>query len=73
MLASSKLIGGGLATIGLTGAGIGIGIVFGSMVIALSRNPTLEGMLFRYAIMGFALTEAMALFVLMMAFLILFG
>lgn len=73
MLQSAKLIGSGLATIGLTGAGIGIGVVFGCMVIGMSRNPTLEGRLFRYAIMGFALTEAMALFVLMMAFLILFG
>ena len=73
MLESSKLIGSGLATIGLTGAGIGIGVVFGCMIIGMSRNPTLESRLFRYAIMGFALTEAMALFVLMMAFLILFG
>lgn len=73
LLASAKLIGGGLATIGLTGAGIGIGVVFGCMVLAMSRNPSLEGRLFRYAVMGFALTEAMALFVLMMAFLILFS
>ena len=33
---------------------------------------SLEQKMFRFCIMGFALTEAMALFVLMMAFLILF-
>jgi len=70
---AAKLLGAGMATIGLTGAGIGIGIVFGAFVVGMSRNPSLEQKMFRYTIMGFALTEAMALFVLMMAFLILFN
>lgn len=70
---AAKLLGAGMATIGLTGAGIGIGVVFGAFVIGVSRNPSLEQKMFRYTIMGFALTEAMALFVLMMAFLILFN
>jgi|TARA_X000000950_G_scaffold16118_1_gene17550 F-type H+-transporting ATPase subunit c len=72
ILKSSKMIGAGMATIGLTGAGAGIGIVFGSLVIALSRNFEIKKDLFGYAILGFALTEAIALFALMMAFLILF-
>lgn len=70
---AAKLLGAGMATIGLTGAGIGIGVVFGAFVLGVSRNPSLEQRMFRYTIMGFALTEAMALFVLMMAFLILFN
>jgi F-type H+-transporting ATPase subunit c len=69
----SKFLGAGLATISLAGAGAGIGTVFGSFLIAFSRNPGLEKKLFTYAILGFALTEAIALFGLMMAFLILFG
>lgn len=69
---AAKLIGAGAATIGLTGAGIGIGTVFGALVIGLSRNPSLKQELFRVAILGFALTEAIALFALMIAFLILF-
>jgi len=36
---SLKLIGAGLATIGLTGAGAGVGVVFGSFLNAYSRNP----------------------------------
>ena len=37
------------------------------------RNPTLKQQLFSYAILGFALSEAMGLFCLMMAFLLLFA
>ncbi len=29
----SKLVGAGLATIGLVGAGMGVGVVFGSLLI----------------------------------------
>ena len=54
------------------GAGAGIGIVFGSLINSVARNPSLTKQLFGYAILGFALTEAIALFALMMAFLILF-
>ena len=50
-----------------------IGIVFGSLIHSVSRNPSLSKQLFGYAILGFALSEAMALFALLVAFLILFG
>ena len=73
LLTAAKLIGAGLATIALAGAGVGIGSVFGAFQVALARNPGLLPVLFRYAILGFALTEAIALFGLMMAFLILFA
>jgi F-type H+-transporting ATPase subunit c len=66
---AAKLIGAGAATIAVGGAGAGIGTVFGALVIGVSRNPSLEQRLFRLTILGFALTEAMALFALMMAFL----
>ena len=72
LLQCSKMVGAGLATIGLTGAGIGVGVVFGSLVIGFARNPNLQRDLFSYAILGFALTEAVGLLALMMAFLILF-
>lgn len=68
----AKFIGAGLATIGLVGAGVGVGIVFGSLLGALARNPSNEKQLFSYTILGFALTEAVGLLALMMAFLILF-
>jgi len=68
-----KYIGAGLATSGLIGAGAGAGIIFGSLVQAFARNPGKQQQLFQYAILGFALTEAVGLLALMMAFLILFG
>lgn len=38
LLSTGKLIGAGMATIGLTGAGIGIGVVFGAYILGVSRN-----------------------------------
>jgi F-type H+-transporting ATPase subunit c len=70
---AARLVGAGLATISLAGAGVGVGLVFGSFIMSLARNPSLIKILFTYAILGFALTEAIALFGLMMAFLILFA
>jgi F-type H+-transporting ATPase subunit c len=73
LINSSKIVAAGLATISLIGAGVGIGNVFGSFLVATSRNPLLLKTLFTYTILGFALVEAIALFGLMMAFLLLFG
>ena len=72
MTEATKLIGAGLATIGAAGSGVGIGVVFGSLITGYARNPSLKQQLFGYAIMGFALSEAVALFALMVAFLILY-
>lgn len=65
-------IGTGAATIGLAGAGVGIGSVFGSLITGVARNPSLRGQLFSYAILGFAFAEATGLFALMVAFMIRF-
>ena len=73
MLEGAKLIGAGCATIALAGAGAGIGIVFGSLINSVARNPSLTKQLFGYAILGFALTEAIALFALMMDFYFFFS
>lgn len=73
MIASAKIIGAGLTTIGLAGAGIGVGIVFAALINSTSRNPSIKSDLFSYAILGFALTEALGLFSLMMAFLLLYA
>jgi F-type H+-transporting ATPase subunit c len=72
-LEGCKYIGAGLATIGLVGAGVGIGVIFAGLITGFSRNPFLRKDLFFYALLGFALTEATAIFALMMAFLILFS
>mgnify|MGYP001792978798 CR=1 FL=1 len=73
IILSSKFIAAGLATISICGSGVGIGLVFAGLLIGMSRQPNLTKQLFVYTILGFALTEAIALFGLMMSFLILFG
>ena len=73
LVQAAQKIGAGLSTIGVAGSGVGIGIIFGSLIIGTSRNPFLKDDMFRSAMLGFALTEAIALFALMMAFLILFA
>jgi F-type H+-transporting ATPase subunit c len=73
LVQAAKIIGSGLATIGLAGAGVGIGLVFGSLIEGTARNPSLRPQLFQLAILGFALAEATGLFCLMMAFVLLYS
>ena len=72
MVAAYKALGAGLAVIALAGVGVGIGSIFSSMVSAVGRNPAARDSIFPFGILGVALTEAVALFALLIAFLILF-
>jgi F-type H+-transporting ATPase subunit c len=72
MVTEFKMIGAGLATIALSGVGTGIGFIFSGLLDAIAKNPSMTRLLFNYAILGFALTEAIALFTIMIVFLILF-
>jgi len=69
---AAKALGAGIAVIALAGVGIGIGNIFASMVSSVARNPGARDAVFPIVILGFALTEAVALFALLIAFLILF-
>ncbi|MFO1049560.1 MAG: ATP synthase subunit C family protein [Geminicoccaceae bacterium] len=71
-LAAAKMIGAGLAVIALFGVGIGIGNIFSTLIATVGRNPSVQQRVFPFAIIGFALVEAVALFALLIAFLILF-
>ncbi|KAK9420669.1 hypothetical protein SUNI508_00760 [Seiridium unicorne] len=73
ILAAAKMQGAGFATVGLAGAGVGIGTVFGSLIQGVARNPSMRGQLFSYAVLGFAFAEATGLFALMVAFLLLYA
>ena len=72
MLEGAKSIGAGAATIASAGAAVGIGNVLSSSIHSVARNPSLAKQSFGYAILGFALTEAIASFAPMMASLIPF-
>ena len=71
-LDAAKMIGAGLATIALFGVGIGIGNVFSTLISTVGRNPSVQQCVFPFAIIGFALVEAVGLFALLIAFLIIF-
>lgn len=73
MLNSFKLLAAGVATLALGGAATGVGLIFAALVLGISRNPTLRSVLTNSAILGFALTEALGLFALMMALMFLFA
>jgi len=68
-----RSIAAGIAITSISGVGTGIGALFNGFLNALAVNPELEDKLFTFTLLGFALTEAIALFGLMMTFLLLFG
>ena len=69
---AAKLIGAGLAVVALAGVGVGIGNIFSALVNSIARNPSARNDVFGIGILGFALTEAIALFALVIALLLLF-
>jgi F-type H+-transporting ATPase subunit c len=72
-VAAAKLIGAGLAVIGLGGVGAGIGQIFATLVSSVARNPASKPQVQGLAFIGFALVEAVALYALVIAFLILYA
>ena len=72
-LEAAKMIGAGLAVIALAGVGVGIGNIFSALVTSIARNPAARSEVFGIGILGFALTEAIALFALVVALLLLFA
>ena len=69
---AAKLIGAGIAVIALAGVGVGIGNIFACLISSIARNPAARDEVFGIGILGFALTEAIALFALVIALLLLF-
>lgn len=69
----AKPIAAAIAVIPLTGVGMAIGNLFSNAINSIGRNPGARDAIFPITILGFALTEAIALFALLMAFLILFA
>jgi F-type H+-transporting ATPase subunit c len=67
-----KGVGAGVACSGLIGAGAGVGLVFSALINSYAINPKLKNQLFAYAILGFALAEAIGLLALMMACITLY-
>ena len=69
---AAKLIGAGLAMLGTIGAGLGIGILVSGAVQGVARNPDAAGQVQTNMILGIAFAEAVAIYCLVVAMLILF-
>ena len=70
---SAKLIGAGLAAMGMIGAGVGLGVLFGSYLQAAIRNPAGAASQQTMLFLGMALTEAMGIFALVVSLLLKFS
>jgi len=70
---SAKMIGSGLAAIGMAGAGIGLGVLFGNYLQAAIRNPSAAASQQTMLFLGMALTETMGLFAFVVSLLLRFG
>ncbi len=68
-----KFVGAGLMGLGMLGAAIGVGHIFAAMLNGLARNPAAEGKLAKYIYVGAGLSEAMGLFALVIALLLIFA
>jgi F-type H+-transporting ATPase subunit c len=70
---AAKMIGAGLCMIALLGVGIGLGNIFSSFISSVARNPSAKDHVFGIGMIGFAVTEAVAIFAIVVAFIILFS
>lgn len=70
---AAKIIGMALAVgLGVIGPGIGIGIVAGKALEAMGRNPEMSGQIQTTMFIGIAFTEALAIFALVIGFILKF-
>lgn len=71
-LEAARFFAAGIAVFALFGVALALGNIFSTWLSSIARNPDVHDKLFTVGILGFALTEAIALFALLIAFLILF-
>ncbi len=67
-----KFLGAGLAMTGAIGAGAGVGIVVAGAVQGIARNPDAAGQIMSNMILGVALAEAVAIYALVVALILIF-
>jgi ATP synthase F0 subunit c len=72
-VAGLKLLGAGLAMVGAIGAGVGVGIAASGGVQAMGRNPDAAPIIQTNMILGMAFAEAVAIYALAVALIIIFA
>tara|TARA_B100000497_G_C7544533_1_gene329450 strand:+ start:518 stop:769 length:252 start_codon:yes stop_codon:yes gene_type:complete len=68
-----KYIGVGLCSLGMAGVALAIGNIFGSFFNSIARNPSAAPKMEKYIYIAAGLAEALGIFAVLVAFLILFG
>lgn len=69
----AKMLGAGLAMgFGAIGPGIGVGLLCNGAMQALGRNPEARGPILTNMILGIAFAEAIAIYALVVAIILLF-
>jgi F-type H+-transporting ATPase subunit c len=58
--------------IGMAGAAIAVAMIFSSLLDAIARNPSAEEKMSKYAIIGAGMAEAMGIFALSIAMILIF-
>lgn len=71
--AAAKLIGAGIACIGMGGAGIGVGHIFGNYLAGALRNPSAAPGQMANLFVGIAFAEALGIFSFLIALLLMFA
>lgn len=69
---AAKYLAAAIATIALFGVGKSMGGLFSTWLDSVARNPEAEDKMRSVGMLGFALTESIGLFALLVALLILF-
>lgn len=70
---AAKMIGAGIASLPLAGAGIGLGLIFSSFLSGAFRNPSAAAANQQTMLLAFALTEFTGLLGFAIAMIILFA
>lgn len=67
-----KYIAIGLMSLGMLGAALAVANVFASLINSIARNPSAETKMARYAFIGAGMAEAMGIFALGIAMILIF-
>lgn len=67
-----KYIAVSAMSIGMCGAALGVAFIFSALLNSIARNPSAEAKLGKYALIGAAMAEAIGIFALVIAMILIF-
>ena len=73
ILSGFRLMASSLPLLSLVGVGIGVGIIFGSLLNSLGRNFGVSNSLIRWAFIGFSLVEVSGFIGIVFCFMFLYA